>query len=145
MRAAGRWSPAAPRRRPTFRALRRGGAAPPPAVALCVALCVTLCVMLCTLCSCMPCLPPCSINEFEDALGYFREPQPAPQPQHAAGGGEAGGASAIAAGAMQQAAQRSLKSFSSGRLGSGQAGSWAAAAGNTARAPRLVRLRPATG
>jgi hypothetical protein len=56
-----------------------------------------------------------SVNEFEGALGYFREPQPAPQPHFimaaAADGGKGDGSVGAS---MQQAAQKSIKGLSSG-------------------------------
>ncbi|PSC74579.1 signal transducer [Micractinium conductrix] len=57
-----------------------------------------------------------SLNEFEDALGFFKVPQPAPMPAHALPApGEGGGGGAAAAGAaVQLAAQRSLRSFTTG-------------------------------
>ncbi len=61
----------------------------------------------------------CSLDEFEDALGFFKVPQPAPPPQHALAGpalssGSSGGGSGVSG--VQAAAQRSFKSFTSGQL-----------------------------
>jgi hypothetical protein len=61
----------------------------------------------------------CSLNQFEDTLGYFKVPQPAPAPQHvlAASATAAAGAAAAAAAvgsSVQHAAQKSLKGFSTG-------------------------------
>ncbi|KAL4852781.1 WD repeat-containing protein 44 [Chlorella vulgaris] len=56
-----------------------------------------------------------SVNEFEGALGYFREPQPAPQPHFIlAAAADSGKGDGSVGASMQQAAQKSIKGLSSG-------------------------------
>lgn len=59
----------------------------------------------------------CSLDEFEDALGFFKVPQPAPPPQHTLGGPTlSSSSSGSGVSGVQAAAQRSFKSFTSGGL-----------------------------